>query len=505
MTKSYGILLPVFSLPGGHGIGDFGSSAYNFVDQLSEFKCAYWQILPLNPGTIENGYSPYFSTSAYAINPLYISLDLLRDNELLTGNELTAIPEIPVENVEYDKVRTLKMPLLIRAAHRFHPDNHYFEFCKINQHWLDDYALFEVLRYTTLKPWTDWDAAVRDRKQSSIDNLNNIYREEIRVQKVLQYFAMTQWKRLLAYCIDKGISIIGDMPIYVSLDSTETWTDPQFFKLDNNKQPVAVSGVPPDYFSATGQLWNNPVYNWDEHKRTGFTWWIKRLRHLFSLYHIVRIDHFRGLVQYWEIPAGKPTAVVGAWKDVPTYDLFDTLQHEFTNFPVLCEDLGIITDDVKEAILRYNFPSMKVLQFAFGDANSNNPYLPVNYSDNCIVYTGTHDNMPTLGWIQSSATAQELQRLQDYSEFVSDNPVELVWKLIEMALESNASIAIIPLQDVLTLGINARINDPAKLHGNWQWRWNDTVLPAVDALSRLFTISKWAGRLNSTINLCPDD
>lgn len=497
MIKSYGILLPVFSLPGGHGIGDFGSSAYDFVNLLSKVKCAYWQILPLNPGTTENGYSPYFSTSAYAINPLYISLDMLHNDGLLTRNELAEIPETPVENIDYDKVRTLKMPLLTRAAQRFHPDDHYFEFCKMNQHWLNDYAMFEVLRYTTKKPWTDWDAVVRDREQSTIDNLNNIHKEAIHVQKVLQYFAMIQWKKLQAFCTEKGISIIGDMPIYVALDSTETWIDPQLFKLDNNKQPVAVSGVPPDYFSATGQLWNNPVYNWNEHKRNGFTWWIQRMRHLFSLYHIVRIDHFRGLVQYWEILAGKPTAIDGAWRDVPTYDLFDILRDTFTNFPVICEDLGIITDDVKEAIQRYSFPGMKVLQFAFGDDTLDNPYLPVNYDDNCIVYTGTHDNLPTLGWLESEATTQELQRIQNYSGFISDDPVEIVWKLIEMALESKASVAIIPLQDILTLGVTARINNPAKLHGNWQWRWDDAAYPAVDAFSRLFAMSERAGRLRS--------
>ncbi|HMA65606.1 MAG TPA: 4-alpha-glucanotransferase, partial [Chitinispirillaceae bacterium] len=306
------------------------------------------------------------------------------------------------------------------------------------------------------------------------------------------------WKRLQRYCADRNISIIGDMPIYVALDSTETWTNPELFKLDKNKQPLAVSGVPPDFFSATGQLWNNPVYNWDEHKRTGFTWWIKRMRHLFSLYDIVRIDHFRGLVQYWEIPAGRPTAVDGVWMEVPTYDFFDTLQDAFTNFNVICEDLGIITDDVKEAIQRYNFPGMKVLQFAFGDDNSNNPYLPVNYNDNCIVYTGTHDNMPTLGWLQSGATAQELQWIQNYSGFVSDNPVEIVWKLIELALESRASVAIIPLQDILTLGLESRINDPSKLHGNWQWRWDGKTIPDADGFSRLYSIVKSTSRLNCT-------
>jgi 4-alpha-glucanotransferase len=316
-----------------------------------------------------------------------------------------------------------------------------------------------------------------------ISEVNSQFQDVIRVCKVIQYFAWTQWQSLRGYCSRNGVTVIGDMPIYVSLESADVWSNSRLFKLDQNKRPVAVSGVPPDYFSATGQLWNNPVYNWDVHQREGFSWWTKRMRHLLSLYDIVRIDHFRGLVQFWEIPAGETSAINGAWQDVPTISFFDTLIEQVVPFSVICEDLGIITDDVREVIKHYGFFVMKVLQFAFSE-DETNPYLPHNYDTNCLVYTGTHDNLPTLGWLNTVAGERERSSIRQYTKRNSDD-FDTVWDLIELAMKSEAVIAVFPLQDVLTLGEESRINDPSRVEGNWQWRWNSVNSPLGPALSRL--------------------
>ena len=486
MDRGYGILLPVFSLPARHGIGDFGSAAYDFADMLVQYGAKYWQILPLNPGNSENGESPYFSASSAAINPLLISLDKLKDAGLLSNNDIGILPAFPDNAIAYQQVREAKMPLLKKAAAHFIPDANYKLFCRLNSHWLTDFSMFEVLRRALNLPFPQWPEPFRLREPMIMADFMDEYNSDFETEKTIQYFAWSQWRDLHGYCKAKGLMVIGDMPIYVSLDSADTWSAPGLFKLDNRFHPTAVSGVPPDFFSATGQLWNNPVYDWEAHKNQGFSWWVERMRHLFSLYDVVRIDHFRGLVQYWEIPHGQPNAISGTWRDVPSYGLFDRLLAEFKPFPVIAEDLGLITDDVRAIMKQYGFPGMKVLQFAFGDDNPDNPYLPHAYNENCVVYTGTHDNPPTRGWLENLANDKERERIVKYLGNVSTDQ-EIVWNLIDRAMESKASIAVFPLQDILGLGKEARINDPGKLLGNWQWRWENKtdIKPEFDRLSYL--------------------
>lgn len=497
MSRDFGILLPVFSLPAAAGIGDFGPEAYRFADLLAEHGAAYWQILPLNPGNPANGESPYFSISAFAINPLLISLAGLEAQGLLTAQETAALPALSPDTIRYDELRAAKLPLLEKAAARFPDGDAAFEaFCRDHRHWLDDFAVFDVLHDEQSGPWTEWPAAFRDRRPQALAEFAAARAREIRVRKVIQFFAGSQWRDLHRYCANQRITLVGDMPIYVALDSADTWTNPGLFKFDGQRRPLAVSGVPPDYFSATGQLWNNPVYAWDAHRADGFAWWIRRLRRLFSLYDIVRIDHFRGLVQYWEIPAGEPTAVNGAWKDVPTREFFNTLLAEFKPFPVICEDLGVITDDVRAVMKHYGLPGMKVLQFAFSDDDPENPYLPANYDGACWVYTGTHDNPPTCGWLRDAAGEAEKARIARRTGRRSD-ALEMTWDLIELALQSTAAAAIVPLQDVLGLDGAARINNPAVMPGNWRWRWNSARHPARSAFGRLLQLGKKHGRIRA--------
>ena len=494
MKRRFGILLPVFSLPSSHGIGDFGPGAYRFADLLADSGAAYWQLLPLNPGGPENGESPYFSRSSFAINPLLLSLEKLRNDGLISNKELASLPAFPRQAIDYDALRKIKQPLLEKAASRFKGDEAIDRFFESNRAWLDDFALFDVFRTTQSLPWPDWPLAFKQREAQAMNDFAQLRQSDIRIRKTLQFLAFTQWQNLRRYCAERSLRILGDMPIYVALDSADTWSNPGLFKLDAARRPTGVSGVPPDFFSATGQLWNNPVYHWIAHQESGFSWWIARMRHLFSLYDCVRIDHFRGLVQYWEVRAGENTAVNGTWKDVPTYELFDTLTKEINPFPVICEDLGIITDDVRAAMNRYHFPGMKVLQFAFGDDNPHNPYLPQNYDENCVVYTGTHDNMPTAAWLQKGASDWERSRIARFVGRTSDVR-ETVWDLIELAMQSVADTAIFPLQDVMTLDESSRINDPARLLGNWRWLWDGAFDAAAAAMKRIGTLGKSCGRI----------
>jgi 4-alpha-glucanotransferase len=359
-------------------------------------------------------------------------------------------------------------------------------FCQLNSLWLTDFSLFEVVRRKLDSPFPEWPEPFRLHDPKALADFMAQHELDIEAEKTIQFFAWSQWQDLRHYCKAKGLIIIGDMPIYVSLDSADTWSSPGLFKLDNRFHPIAVSGVPPDFFSATGQLWNNPVYDWEAHKNQGFSWWVERMRQLFSLYDIVRIDHFRGLVQYWEIPSGQTSAISGAWKDVPSYDLFNKLLAEFKPFPVIAEDLGLITNDVRAVMKHYGFPGMKILQFAFDNDDPHNPYLPHTYDENCVVYTGTHDNLPTIGWLRSLTNSKEREQIVRYLGNASTDQ-EILWGLIERAMESKASIAVFPLQDILGLGEEARINCPAKLLGNWQWRWENKtdMKPEFDRMLRL--------------------
>ena len=431
-------------------------------------------MLPLNPTGPGSGNSPYFSHSAFAANPLLISFDRLIEEGLLSQEDLKPVPKFPDHEVDFDNVMIYKLQILDKAYRNFMSrgaDDGFRGFCERFSAWLDDFALFMALKIEyDGKCWDKWPKKLRDRDGAALEKARKDFSERIEKEKFFQYLFFRQWFALRGYCNERGIKIVGDVPIYVSYDSADVWLDPHIFKLDQDKKPLAVSGVPPDYFSETGQLWNNPVYNWDVLKEMGYSWWIKRMRHTFEYFDIVRIDHFRGLVQYWEVPGGEETAMNGQWKDVPTYDFFDTLKKEFPGFPVIAEDLGLITDDVREAMKHYGFPGMKVLQFAFGEDKPDHPYLPHNFVRNCVAYTGTHDNNTMKGWLLEESTPEERSRMAGYLGVDKDDVDAMIWGAVRALMMSVADTVIIPVQDILELDQSARMNQPKTGRGNWKWR-----------------------------------
>jgi 4-alpha-glucanotransferase len=473
ISRGSGILMHLSSLPSPFGIGDMGPAAYRFADSLAAAGVRYWQILPLTPSNPENGESPYFSASAFAVNPLLVSPELMAEDGFIDRSDLAAPPAFPAEKTGYPAVRKYKTTLIDRAYRRFSGSTDraaFTRFCAAEKEWLDDFCLFQsIKRGSVADSWTAWARALRDRDKTELARVRMQADRDIEREQFTQWLAFSQWLRLKKYCAGKKVAVIGDLPIYVSLESADVWANPQFFKLDAQKHPVAVSGVPPDYFSATGQLWNNPVYDWNALQGDGFGWWKRRLAATFKRFDLVRIDHFRGLVQYWEVPAGEPTAINGSWQDVPTRAFFDAMLAAFPGFPVIAEDLGIITPDVVDIMRHYGFPGMKVLQFAFGEDNPGHPYLPHTYDENCVAYTGTHDNLPFRAWIEEAAGPPERARLLRYLGLETAE-AGVIWNCIEKLMLSKASLVVIPLQDLLWLGADARMNDPAKTFGNWQWR-----------------------------------
>jgi 4-alpha-glucanotransferase len=474
--RGSGILLHITSLPSKFGIGDLGPAAYHFVDFLKVSRNRYWQILPLNPSGTFVGSSPYASYSAFAGNPLLISPEGLVKDGLLQESELGSEP-FAADKVDYKKVIVHKTRILQSAYDRhmltaiLRPE--FGEFCRNNESWLEDYGLFVALKQHFKEVyWLDWPVELRDRHPKALSEWRNKLKAQIIRAEFYQFLFFRQWFFLKSYCEKNGIEIIGDIPIYVSNDSADMWAHPELFKLDENKNPFVVSGAPPDYFSETGQRWGGPVYRWEAHKKTNFSWWLSRISQNLKLFHIVRLDHFRGFVAYWEIPAEEETAVNGKWVEAPVYEFFDTVKNHFPNAKIIAEDLGLITPDVKKVIEHYGFPGMKILQFAFGSDLPTNPYIPHNYSRNCIVYTGTHDNNTIQGWFKNEATAEDRQRLSEYLGHPV-NPLQLHWDFIRLALSSVAETAVIPMQDYLGLGEESRMNFPQKTEGNWLWR----VLP----------------------------
>jgi 4-alpha-glucanotransferase len=468
-----GILLHITSLPSQYGIGDLGKEAYKFVDFLRDTRQSLWQILPLNPTESFYANSPYHGTSAFAGNTLLISPELLFEEGLLEKGDLQNMPQFSEDKVDFESVIPFKKQLFEKAFEKFKVKNHSFdfeEFCFKNAQWLDDFALFVSLKDKFGVSWGDWPEELRDRDPQALNMATNELSEKIGKEKFLQYIFDRQWKSVKKYAIEKGIQIIGDIPIYVDYDSADAWTNPELFKLDENKKPYAVGGVPPDYFSARGQLWGNPVYNWDEMKERNYDWWIKRFERALELTDIVRLDHFRGLVAYWEVPSHEKTAINGKWVDVPTHDFFDTLLKRFVNLPVIAEDLGLITPNVREVMSHFGFPGMKVLLFAFGDDNPQNLYLPHMYEENCVAYTGTHDNNTVKGWFEHEATEEEKRRVFKYLDraFQVD---EINWEFIKLLMGSQANIVIIPIQDMMGLGVEARMNAPSTVQGNWRFRF----------------------------------
>ena len=476
--RKCGVLMPVSSLPSRFGIGGFSKEAYDFVDFLAEGGQSLWQILPLGP----TGYgdSPYQSFSTFAGNPYYISLDALIKQGLLTEEECEAADYGDHPNyVNYEKIYNSRFDLLRKAFNRadIENDTNYEKFVEDQSAWLKDYAMYMAIKDSLGGvAWIEWDEDIRLRKPAAMAHYEETLKEDIAFYSYLQYLFATQWSALKAYANGKGINIIGDIPIYVAFDSADTWANPELFQLDEENIPTAVAGCPPDAFSATGQLWGNPLYRWDYHERTGFAWWIRRLAYCFTIYDVVRIDHFRGFDEYWAIPYGDPTAEFGRWEKGPGYALFEAMKKALGNREVIAEDLGFLTPSVLKLVKKTGYPGMKVLQFAF-DSREESDYLPHNYTHNCVVYTGTHDNDTVMGWIPAMSR-KDLAFAKKYIGVKRTS--DICSNLIRMAYASVADTAIIPIQDYLELGSEARINTPSTLGGNWEWR-----MSAQDCTSQL--------------------
>ncbi len=500
-SRRAGVLLPISSLPSKYGIGAFSQEAYDFVDFLAEAGQSYWQILPLGPTSY--GDSPYQSFSTFAGNPYFIDLEKLIEEGWITKKEADRADFGDQEEyVNYEKMYNSRFAVLRKAyegsglSEKSNKSastelvKEFNEFTKNNADWLCDYALFMALKNDNGGvAWNEWEENLRLRKPAALKEARKKYADEITFYMFQQFLFDRQWKALKSYANEKGVEIIGDIPIYVAFDSADTWANPELFQLDEKNIPVAVAGCPPDAFSATGQLWGNPLYRWDYHEKTEFAWWMKRIAHCFDLYDVVRIDHFRGFDEYYAIPYGDPTAEFGQWEKGPGYALFKTMKEQLGDRRVIAEDLGFLTPSVIKLVKKTGYPGMKILQFAF-DSREENDYLPHNYDHNSVVYTGTHDNDTTLGWIKTIKAADR-KFAKEYLNIKGTK--DLQWHFIRAALSSVADTAIIPMQDYLGKGSEARINTPSTLGGNWQWRMRADELTPVLA-QRIAALSKMYGR-----------
>jgi 4-alpha-glucanotransferase len=491
-NRSAGILLHPTSLPGPYGIGDLGSAAFAWVDALSRSRQTWWQVLPLGPTGF--GDSPYQCFSAFAGNPNLISPDKLADEGLIKPADFEAVQFSP-ERVDYGPVIDFKNRLLSHAWDNFRAGavpglRSLFEaFCREQAAWLDDFALFMALKDTHAnQPWAQWPAPLRLRKGMALQQARHQLTSIIGRHQFGQFLFFRQWQALRQYAHDRGIRLIGDIPIFVASDSADVWSHPDLFQLDAQGRPTVVAGVPPDYFSSTGQLWGNPLYRWDRLQQTGYAWWVHRLQATLAQVDLVRLDHFRGFESYWEIPANMPTAEIGRWVKGPGYDLLERLGASLGGLPLIAEDLGLITPEVEALRDHFHLPGMRILQFAFGGATENR-FLPHHYESNTVVYTGTHDNDTTRGWY-ATLSAHEGHLLRRY---VARDCSDVAWDLIRLAWSSVADYAIVPLQDVLSLGTEARMNLPGRPAGNWCWRFQSAMLtPAV--LDRLAEMNELYSR-----------
>lgn len=492
MRKS-GILMPISSLPGSYGIGTFSKEAYAFVDFLKASGQTLWQILPLGP----TGYgdSPYQSFSTFAGNPYFIDLETLIEEGLLTKEECDALDwGGSTEYVDYSNVYTSKYKVLRMAFSRVKPeeDEGFLAFIAANYDWVLDYALFMAVKNAHNGAcWTQWEQDILLRKEAAIEEYRAKYMEDILFYEYIQYLFDRQWSALKSYANDAGIKIIGDVPIYVALDSADLWANPELFQLDQDNMPLAVAGCPPDAFSETGQLWGNPLYRWEYHKSTGYTWWIRRMKHSFAWYDVVRMDHFRGFESYYSIPADATTAIDGVWEKGPGMDLFHALEEALGPQEIIAEDLGLLTPAVNKMLKDSGYPGMKVFQFGFYE-DSDSVYLPQNHIQNCVVYTGTHDNQTTLGWYHSLKPTDRAF-LEEYTGITSWKNVCSV--MIKHAMMSVADTCIIPMQDYLELDDRARINEPGTLGNNWKWRMAQEVAAEYETLSKhIHKLVKMFGR-----------
>ena len=473
-----GVLLHPTSLPSVGGIGDFGPAAHRFVDFLAAAKQKMWQVLPLSPTGY--GSSPYSALSAFAGNPLLISLELLVEQGWLLPEHLRDLPP-ETGPVDFVAATELKLPLIEQAAANFldgaTPDQRmrFQKFCSDNASWLVDYAMYTVLRRRfAYASWHEWPAEFAHRTGDALTHLMNDAARDLAVEQAVQFFFSEQWCSLRSYAGQHGVHILGDIAIFVNYDSADVWTHPEIFELDENLLPIRVSGVPPDYFSATGQRWGNPLYRWSELKERGFDWWVARIRRSLTLYDLIRLDHFRGFEAFWSIAADEPTAMNGQWIKAPGHELFTRLKEVFGELPFIAEDLGVITKEVDELRERFGMPGMRILQFGFADRGGH-LYLPHRCVPNTVIYTGTHDNNTTLGWWLDDATELERANIQTYLQTI-EHPHDIVWAMIRAAARSVADLCIFPLQDVLHLGSEARMNTPGAGALNWAWRYAPDAL-----------------------------
>lgn len=462
--RASGILMHISSLPQSCGIGTLGREAYRFVDFLQQSHQKYWQVLPLCP--TEEGDSPYQSSCVFAGNPYFIDLDFLQKEGLLLKEEIEGSWGDDVQQVDFELLRRRRLPVLYRAYQRFRPNAGYRRFCRLNEGWLCDYALFCALREQCGAPWTAWSEPLRTRDKKALKQASEELVLHIDFYKFLQFKFYEQWGYLKRYANRRGIKIIGDLPIYVAADSCDVWANQELFWLDPDGCPTAVAGCPPDAFSSEGQLWNNPLYRWDRMKRSGYRFWVERVRQAQTLFDVIRIDHFRGLESYYSIPAGDPTAEHGHWEKGPGVRLFRAIERKLGRVEFLAEDLGMLTPQVHELRERLKMPGMRILQFAFS-LDEESTYLPHNCIENTVVYTGTHDNNTALGWFDS-LSAPEQQFVLRYIR--AKDRSELSWALIGAAWGSTAQLAVAQMQDVLDLGAQARMNTPATVGQNWKWR-----------------------------------
>ncbi len=476
--RSSGILLHPTSFPSRFGVGDLGIEAYKFIDFLVESDQQYWQILPLGPTGYGN--SPYSCYSAMAGNPMMLSPEILRDEQLLSDQDLDSLPEFALDTVEFDRAIAHKVPLLKKACENFKAkaspmqQKEFSGFCQSKAFWLEDYALFMALKDTfNGSSWHTWEPEIARRKPEALDKWRQQLNTEIYYYKYVQFEFFRQWTELKCYANLREIKIIGDIPIYVAHDSADVWSNPNLFCLDEASGEAALmAGVPPDYFSATGQLWGNPVYNWEALQANNFEWWVQRFEALFDYVDVSRIDHFRGFDAYWAVKRGQDTAMDGEWIKAPGTALFEVINEKFGNLPIIAEDLGVITPEVEALRDRFEFPGMKILQFAFG-AGPEDPFWPFNYDRNCVVYTGTHDNDTTVGWFNH---LQQYERDEVLRYLGCIDPQGIHWSLIRMGWTSVANLAVVPFQDLLGLATDARMNFPGKAEGNWGWRYRREAL-----------------------------
>ena len=470
LPRSSGVLLHPTSLPGPYGIGDIGPAAHRWLDWLAASGCTYWQVLPLGPSGY--GDSPYFCFSAFAGNPYLVSPELLVSDRLLARSALSARPGFPRDRVDFGQVIPWKLALLDRAHERFLADPpgdslaRYRAFRRAHAGWLEDYALFMALKEAHGGgPWDDWPAPIRHRRPAALKRARTSLAGETEKQAFRQFLFFDQWERLRARARRLGLRVMGDAPMYVAGDSADVWAHPDLFVLDHNLRPTVVAGVPPDYFTEVGQLWGNPLYAWERHAADGYAWWISRLRSLLELTDLVRIDHFRAFADYWEVPAGSPTAAVGRWVPGPGAALLFHIREALGGLPIVAEDLGELHPAVPALLAEVGLPGMKVLQLAF-DGDPRNPFLPRYHPEACVVYTGTHDNDTTAGWYRS-LPPEERRRVP---VAVDGDGHRIAWNLITLAWESRAFLAVAPMQDLLGLGSEARMNTPGSFGGNWAWR-----------------------------------